>query len=304
MIQSSISKNYAVLTVSMLCLAVATPSFAEKVTERVPDSPHLREDLRAAARSGTLTIPQGIELNNYIFSSPGDLTKNGDIPEYNVTVAGLNHFYQFSSEFFSLKYTDLEKQLKLPVGCRWIPNPPALSPIIPPHAKVSFPVHISQWRVISCSSKTKGVTKEGVSSKTWTWFIRFYQSATSASVQEARALVTKNLRASGYKEVNYPGYTGACGDNPSDACPIFYNLEKHANVYPIISSDIVPPSLINHPENITKYAPMISPLKDYLHSNNTLTVIDITEVSLTPLDVPAIPIRGLDTAFSGIPGKK
>jgi len=62
--------------------------------------------------------------------------------------------------------------------------------------------------------------------------------------------------------------------------------------------------VISHPENMTKYAPMIDPLKDYLHGNNRLTVIDIKEVSLTPLDVPAIPIRGLDTAISGIPGKK
>ncbi|MHB8248905.1 MAG: hypothetical protein ACYDCX_08490 [Acidithiobacillus sp.] len=289
------------MTVVTVCLALSTTAHAEKVTEPVPSSAPLAPDLRAAMRSGHMTLDQILRAEDYINTAPGDFTKNGDVPEYDVTVAGLNHFKKLLKDFFNPALTDWDTQLKLPQGCRWIPNPPALSPIILPNASVSAPVHASQWRVISCAGKLDSVNTGG-RTKSWTAFMRFYLSVTSASVTEATAIVRANLNRAGYKELHWKGYNGECTDDPQAMCLTFYNLKMHANVFPIISNDIVPPSFISHPEYITKYAPMISPLKDYLHKTGRITTIQLIEVSQTPLDTPATPLRGIDTAIDGIPG--
>ena len=63
----------------------------------------------------------------------------------------------------------------------------------------------------------------------------------------------------------------------------------------------MPAAYISHPEKLTKYTPMIDNLKNYLQKSGKITVVNIYEISLTPLDAPLKPIRGLDTAVSGIP---
>lgn len=308
MTKSTLNRHLAIrIGLVTACLIISPVTTAERVTEPVPSSAPMDPDLRAKMRTGNLgsTLQEMVETEKrfmkYAETAPGDFTKNGDIPEYDVTVAGQNHFRNFLEDLFNPTITDWETQVKLPQGCRWIPNPPALYPVIPPNAAVSAPVHISQWRVISCAGKMGGAAGKG-RMKSWTAFVRFYNSVTSASVAEATAMVRNNLAKAGYKEPHWRGYTGECDDNHHDMCLIFYNHKKHANVYPTISRDSVPSKWINHPEYITKYAPMFGPLKEYLHKSPQLTSIDIIEFSQTPLDTPAIPIRGLDTAVDGIPG--
>lgn len=306
MTKSTLNRHLAIrIGLATACLIISPVATAERVTEPVPSSAPMDPDLREKMRTGNFgsTLQERVEtikrIEKYMGTVPGDFTKNGDIPEYDVTVAGQNHFRNLLEDLYNPTITDWETQVKLPQGCRWIPNPPALSPVIPPNAEVSAPTHISQWRVISCAGKIKET--EG-RLKTWTAFARFYYSVTSASVAEATAIVRNNLAKAGYKEPHWRGYTGECEDNHNDMCLIFYNLKKHANLYPIITRESFSSKWINHPEYITKYAPMLGPLKEYLHKSPQLTSIGIIEFSLTPLDTPAIPIRGLDTAVDGIPG--
>ncbi|MDD5375824.1 hypothetical protein [Acidithiobacillus sp.] len=286
------------ISMAVACLTLTTYADAEKVTEPVPDSPHANPALRAKIRSGQIgsTLEEQLktlrEARDYA-NAPGDFTKNGDVPEYDVIVAGLNHFKKFITDYTNPSITDWDRDLKLPEGCRWIPNPPALAPVIIRSASVNAPTHTSKWRVISCVAKVKSNKKM----KSVTYFYRLYSSITSGSADEAISLARQNLRKYGYDEVTLPTYP----HDQNDRSAIFSDKVRAAIAVAGASSETVPATYINHPDKLTKYTSTLHNLKNYLQNNGKITTISIYEVSLTPLDAPLKPIRGLDTAVAGLP---
>ena len=286
------------ISMAVACLTLTTYADAEKVTEPVPDSPHANPALRAKIRSGQIgsTLEEQLktlrEARDYA-NAPGDFTKNGDVPEYDVIVAGLNHFKKFITDYTNPSITDWDRDLKLPEGCRWIPNPPALAPVIIRSASVNAPTHTGKWHVISCVAKVKSSKKI----KSVTYFYRLYASITSGLADEAISLARKNLQKYGYEEITLPSYP----HDQNYRSAIFSDKRRAAIAVAGASAETMPATYINHPEKLTEYTPMLHNLKNYLHNNGKITIISIYEVSLTPLDAPLKPIRGLDTAVSGIP---
>ena len=286
------------ISMAVASFTLATSADAEKVTEPVPDSPYANPALRAKIRSGQIgtTLDEKLETlreaGDYA-NAPGDFTKNGDVPEYDVIVAGLNHFRKFITDYTNPSITDWERDLKLPEGCRWISNPPALSPIIIRSASVNAPTHTGKWHVISCVAKVKSSKKI----KSVTYFYRLYASITSGLADEAISLARKNLQKYGYEEITLPSYP----HDQNYRSAIFSDKRRAAIAVAGASAETMPATYINHPEKLTEYTPMLHNLKNYLHNNGKITIISIYEVSLTPLDAPLKPIRGLDTAVSGIP---
>ena len=286
------------ISMAVASLTLTTSANAEKVTEPVPDSPHANPALRAKIRSGQIgsTLEEKLktlrEARDYA-NAPGDFTKNGDVPEYDVIVAGLNHFRKFITDYTNPSITDWDRDLKLPEGCRWIPNPPALAPVIIRSASVNAPTHTGKWHVISCVAKVKSSKKI----KSVTYFYRLYASITSGLADEAISLARKNLQKYGYKEITLPSYP----HDQNYRSAIFSDKRRAAIAVAGASAETMPATYINHPEKLTEYTPMLHNLKNYLHNNRKITIISIYEVSLTPLDAPLKPIRGLDTAVSGIP---
>ena len=286
------------ISMAVASLTLTTYADAEKVTEQVPDSPHANPALSAKIRSGQIgtTLDEKLETlreaGDYA-NAPGDFTKNGDVPEYDVIVAGLNHFRKFITDYTNPAITDWERDLKLPEGCRWIPNPPALSPIIIRSASVNAPTHTSKWHVISCVAKVKSSKKI----KSVTYFYHLYASITSGLADEALSLARKNLQKYGYDEIKLPSYP----HDQNYRSAIFSNKGRAAIAVAGATAEAMPAAYISHPEKLTKYTPMIDNLKNYLQKSGKITVVNIYEISLTPLDAPLKPIRGLDTAVSGIP---
>ena len=271
---------------------------AEKVMEPVADSPHANPALRAKTRSGPIGITLDEKLKTLreaadYANAPGDFTKNGDVPEHNVAVAGLNHFKKFLTDYTNPSITDWEHDLKLPEGCRWIPNPPALSPVIVRNASVNAPTHTSKWQVISCVAKVKSNKKI----KSVTYFYHLYASITSGLADEAISIARTNLQKHGYEEMKLPSYP----HDPNYKSTLFSNKGGTAIAVVGAASEPMPAAYINHPEKITKYTPIFYHLKNYLHKAGRITIINIYEISVTPLDAPLKPTRRLDTAVSRIP---
>ncbi len=296
MISSGIIKNCTALTAIISCLTVAAPSFAEKVTEPVPNSPHMDLDLVQKVKSGKLTDDITVRrFNNYI-QSPGDFTKNKDIPEYDVLVAGQSHFQKIFEDMGNPNITNWDTQLKLPKGCRWIQNPPELAPIIVSKAKVNGPTKTGSWKVISCAMKVSGkdfATGTKQLTKSWTLFYHLYMSFTSAPPAAVLSLVQKNLVHLGYEDVNASkGISPICGNDPKSICNEFFN--KHTNISLIAGEDNSP----TEAKKLTTYPPALEQLKEYFRHSNKLTFITIHEVSLEPLDAPLKPIGGTDGAFA------
>jgi hypothetical protein len=286
------------ISMAVASLTLTTYADAEKVTEPVPDSPHANPALSAKIRSGQIGITLEEKLETLreaadYANAPGDFTRNGDVPEYDVVVAGLNNFRKFFTDYTNPSITDWERDLKLPEGCRWIPNPPALSPIIIRNASVNAPTHTSKWQVISCVAKIKSTKKI----KSVTYFYHLYASITSGLADEAISIARKNIQKYGYEEMKLPSYS----HDQNYRSAIFSNKGSTAIAVAGAAPETMPAAYISHPEKLTKYTPMFHNLNDYLHKYGKITVINIYEVSLTPLDAPLKPIRGLDTAVSGIP---
>ena len=245
---------------------------AEKVTEPVSDSPHANPALRSKIRSGQIGITLDEKLKTLreaadYANAPGDFTKNGDVPEYDVVVAGLNHFRKFLTDYTNPSITDWEHDLKLPEGCRWIPNPPALSPVIVRNASVNAPIHTRKWQVISCVAKVKSTKKI----KSVTYFYHLYASITSGLADEAISIARTNLQKHGYEEIKLPSYPY----DPNYKSTLFSNKGRTAIAVVGVAPELVPAAYINHPEKITKYTPMLYHLKNYLHKAGKITIINI-----------------------------
>lgn len=310
----SLNLRHMLLMASVInCLSFAVATKAEKVTEPVPDSAHMANDLREKLRSGnTGNTPEEMlgtvkRIAEYM-GSPGDMTKNGDIPEYDIMVAGHKHFEEFLNNLSNPSLVHWDTDLKLPRGCRLLPNPPALAPIIIENAKINGPFKLGSWKIISCANKIlpRGVggNKNAVG-KSWTIFARFYLSVTSAAPAEVIPYVRRNLGHAGYRDAqlfrdkhNQP--TPFCGSGRSnDVCMVFF--KKHANVFVNADYETLPDEYVRHPDRLTTYPPALAFLQEHLRRSPKITAIDIIELSLEPLDYPRQPIRGLDTAVDGIP---